>query len=214
MPPGSSWSDRGGFEIVPFDFERREEYVELLFERNSLKLAEQTATEAAAIADLAAFQGYFEGFLHALPSLVRTRLKPVVFRVKDAVGTHHWVVEPGRHLIEVSDAPPPGAVIFEVHAFVLNDCARLKMFSVWTASKRIRIHLPSAEALRDANLWFTLLDLYEVDALPIVKNFSLRALGVRLRRWREPVEVTAILFRRLFLKQRFSVSRVYPLGKA
>jgi hypothetical protein len=88
------------------------------------------------------------------------------------------------------------------------------MFSVWTASKRIKIHLPSTGALRDANLWFTLLDLYEIDVLPLSKNFSLRALGVRLLRWREPVEVVVIMMRRLFLKQRFSVSRIYPLEKA
>jgi len=214
MPPGSSWSDRDGFEIVPFDFERREAYVELLLERNAAKLAEQSATEAAAVADLAAFRAYFDRFLGSLPWFVRGRLRTLAFRVKDAAGQQHWVVDPGRRTVEASNAPPPGAVVFEVHALVLNDCARLKMFSVWTASKRIKIHLPSADALRDANLWFTLLDLYEVDVLPLARNFSWRALGVRLRRWREPVEVAAILMRRLFLKERFSVSRIYPLEKA
>jgi hypothetical protein len=73
--------------------------------------------------------------------------------------------------------------------------------------------LPSAESLRHANLWFTLLDLYEVDLLPVSKNFSLRAMSVRLRRWREPVEVANILLRRLFLRQRFSVGRIYPVEK-
>jgi UDP-MurNAc hydroxylase len=214
MPPGSSWSDREGFEIVPFDFERREAYVELLLERNSAKLAEQATKEAAAVADLPAFRDYFESFIGALPGLARKRLEPVVFRVKDSGGAHDWLVDPGRRVIEVVAAPPPGAVIFEVHAVVLNDCARLRMFSVWTASKRIKIHLPSAASLRDANLWFTLLDLYEVDVLPLHKNFSPRSLGVRLRRWREPVEVAAIVLRRMFLKQRFSVSRIYPLEKA
>lgn len=214
MPPGSGWNDRDGFEIVPFDFERRETYVELLLERNAAKLTEQTAIEASTVADLPAFRDYFQRFLHALPRIVRGRLRTVVFRVKDALGRHHWIVDPGRRVVEAVEVPPSDAVIFEVHALVLNDCARLKMFSVWTASKRIKIHLPSADALRDANLWFTLLDLYEVDVLPLHKNFSWRALGVRLRRWREPVEVAAILMRRLFLKQRFSVSRIYPLEKA
>jgi hypothetical protein len=51
--------------------------------------------------------------------------------------------------------------------------------------------------------------LYETDSFPIAKNFSMRSLGVRLRRWREPVEVANILFRRIFLRQRFSVQRIY-----
>jgi hypothetical protein len=96
---------------------------------------------------------------------------------------------------------------------VLNDCARLKMFSVWTASKRIKIRLPAVGALRHANLWFTLLDMYEVDVLPIHKNLSLRSLCVRMRRWREPVEVARILLRRILFRQRFSVSNIYPLQK-
>ena len=70
--------------------------------------------------------------------------------------------------------------------------------------------IKAAAALSDVTLWFTLLDLYETDLLPIAKNFSPRALSVRVRRWREPVEVAEILFRRIFLRQRFSVSRIYP----
>ena len=98
-----------------------------------------------------------------------------------------------------------------VHAAVLNDCVNCRMFSVWTASKRLKIHLPSAEALGFANLWFNLFDLYEIGLLPIINNFSLRSFAVRLRRWREPVEVANILLRRIFLRQRFSVSRIYPV---
>jgi hypothetical protein len=151
--------------------------------------------------------------LRSIPWLVRRKLPKAVFRVKDAAGMHGWCVDPQRGEIDVIDEPALESIAFEVHAAVLNDCVRLKMFSVWTASKRLKIYLPSAEALRYANLWFTLLDLYEVDLLPVRKNLSMRALTVRLRRWREPVEVANILLRRLLLRQRFSVSRIYPLGK-
>ncbi|MGC2659112.1 MAG: hypothetical protein WA324_14225, partial [Bryobacteraceae bacterium] len=61
------------------------------------------------------------------------------------------------------------------------------------------------------NLWFNLFDLYEIGLLPIIKNFSLRSLAVRLRRWREPVEVANILLRRIVFRRRFSVSRIYPV---
>jgi len=215
MPPGSSWSDTSGFDIVPFDFAHRQSYVDMMLERNAAKLSQNAAAESAAVADFQAFKAYFEPFLRAVPALIRRRkLSPLVFRVNDSQGAHHWCIDPLRGEITVVEEPPAECVVFEVHAAVLNDCARQRMFSVWSASKRIKIHLPSVDALRHANLWFTLLDLYEVDMLPLRKNFSLRALGVRLRRWREPLEVANIVFRRLFLRQRFSVSRIYPLSNA
>lgn len=214
MPPGSSWSDSAGFDIMAFDFARRQSYVDLLLERNVAKLAQHAAAESEAVADFEAFKAYFGPFLRAVPGLIRRKLSSLVFRVNDSQGAHYWRIDPQRGEITAMDEAPTGRVEFEVHAAVLNDCARQKMFSVWSASKRIKIHLPSAGALRHVNLWFTLLDLYEVDLLPLHKNFSLRALGVRLRRWREPVEVANIMLRRLFLRQRFSVSRIYPLSNA
>jgi UDP-MurNAc hydroxylase len=212
MPPGSHWSDTDGFKIAAFDFSHRDAYVEAMAQRHSEKLSAQLQTEAAAIADFAAFQSYFQQFLEALPWFIRRwHLPMIVFRVKDVAGTHHWCVDPKARLVTAVDTTPPEVVVFEVHATVLNDCTKLKMFSSWTASKRLRIHLSSADALRHANLWFTLLDLYEVDLLPLRKNFLPRTLAVRIRRWREPVEVAAILLKRLLSRQRFSVSRIYPL---
>jgi UDP-MurNAc hydroxylase len=213
MPPGSSWSDQAGFDVKPFDFSRRQEYVQAMLERHAEKLAQQTTVESQAVGDFGAFRRYFGEFLRSLPWLLRRKTTPLVFCVADSKGTHYWRVDPHRKAIEVIDAPPPECVVLAVHAAVLNDCARLNMFSVWTASKRIKIRLPSADALRHANLWFTLLDLYEVGVLPIRRNFSLRALVVRTRRWREPVEVAGILLRRLFFRRRFSVADIYPLQK-
>lgn len=215
MPPGSGWSDDAGFDVTPFDFDRRQSYVDMLLERNAGKLAHNAAAEAEVVADFEAFAAHFHRFLRAVPWLIRRRkLSSLVFRVRDLRGVHHWLIDPLRGTIRTVDEAPTDGIMFEVHAAVLNDCARHRMFSVWSASKRIKIHLSSGDALRHANLWFTLLDLYEVDMLPLHKNFSLRALGVRLRRWREPLEVANIVFRRLFLRQRFSVSRIYPLSNA
>jgi UDP-MurNAc hydroxylase len=213
MPPGSSWSDARGFALVPFDFSQRDAYVESMSRKNAAALAAQAVIENAAVGDFAAFEAYFRRFLRAVPWFVkRRRLAGVVFRVNDSTGSHLWVVNPKRGEISAVESAPPDTLAFEVHAVVVNDCVAHRMFSVWTASKRLKIHLPSAAHLAQANLWFTLLDLYETDLLPIAKNFSLRALSVRARRWREPVEVANILLRRIFLRERFSVSRVYPVG--
>jgi UDP-MurNAc hydroxylase len=211
MPPGSSWDDATGFDIRPFDFSRREQYVEQMLQRNAGRLARQAAAEDAAVFDQEAFTAYFSRFIQALPLLLkRWLIRPVVFRIRDAAGVHDWLVDPGNAAIAPVSQAPPEAVVFEVHALVVNDCTRLRMFSVWSASKRLRIHLPRADLLSSANLWFTLLDLYEIDCFPLIRNLSLRNIGIRLRRWREPVEVAAILLRRLILRRRFSVSLVYP----
>lgn len=213
MPPGSSWSDTGGFALVPFDFAQRETYVEGMRQRNSAKLTAQLDMEAHTVGDFAAFEQYFALLFRSIPWVIRRlKLPAVAFRVIDAGGTRHWLVTPRQGKVSEVESVPPDTVVYEVHASVLNDCAKLKMFSVWTASKRIRIKLPSAAALPRTHLWFTLFDMYETDLLPITRNFTPRSLGVRLRRWREPVEVASILFRRVFLRQRFSVSRIYPVG--
>jgi UDP-MurNAc hydroxylase len=212
MPPGSSWSDADGFELAQFDFSQREAYVESMSRRHADKLTAQLELEATIAADFAAFENYFTRLFRSIPWLIRRfKLPAVVFRVIDATGARHWLVDPRRALVSAVDSVPPDTVVFEVHASILNDCANLKMFSVWTASKRVKIRLPSADALPPANLWFTLFDMYETDLLPIRMNFSFRSLGVRMRRWREPVEVGNILLRRILLRQRFSVSRIYPV---
>lgn len=215
MPPGSRWSDTSGFDIKLFDFGDRARYVERLLERKAPRLAENAAHEAQAVADREGFESYFVPFLRAIPWAVRRfLLRPLVFRVREAAGAQHWLIDPSRRQITPIGEAPRDCVVFEVHAAVLNDCVRHRMFSVWTASKRIRIRLPSAAALSQVNLWFALLDLYEVDLLPLRRNLAPRALAVRIRRWREPVEVLGLLLRRILLRERFSVSRIYPLPKA
>ena len=215
MPPGSSWDDASGFAVKPFDFSRRAEYVQSMQARNATKLDSQADVEAETVFDAEAFHGYFTAMLRALPwPLRRWVMKPVVFRVRDVHGVHHRLVDPRSGEVSEVGEPPAAGVIFEVHAIVVNDCTRLRMFSVWSASKRLKIHLPDSASLSSANLWFTVLDLYEVDVFPLAMNFSRRNLGIRLRRWREPVEVASILLSRLFLRRRFSVVRVYPLKPA
>lgn len=212
MPPGSGWSDVDGFSLRPFDFSRREEYVEQMLQRHAGKLEEQYALESQAVGDFAAFNAHFEKLLRAIPGLIRRRyLAPLAFRVRESAAVRTWCIDPAHLQVSETASPPPNCIVFEVHAAVINDCARLKMFSVWTASKRLKIYLPSADSLRHASLWMTVLDLYEVDLLPLRNNLSLRSLGVRVRRWREPLEVAKILLRRVFLRRRFSVGSIYPL---
>jgi len=212
MPPGSSWSDRDGFDVKPFDFSARGAYIESMLARHAHKLELCYAQEDAAEADFESFRAYFHKMLSALPRILRRhRLAPIVFRTRDAHATHHWLVNPKRGVVETLSRPPSGCLVLEVHPAVLRDCATHRMFSVWTASKRVRIFLPTASALGVAQLWFMVLDLYELDMLPLRRNLSLRSLGIRTRRWREPVELARLVLRRVLTRGPVSMSALYPV---
>jgi UDP-MurNAc hydroxylase len=211
MAPGSSWSDVDGFAVVPFDYSRREEYVEQLRERNADTLESQYAKEASTLADYGAFQRYFSSLLAALPRIFSPWLTGrVMFRTHDKEGSHHWLVDLKRRSVEVASANEAADVTIETHPLVLNDCTTQNMFSVWGASKRMRISLASPDCLRTLNSLLTLLDLYELETLPLRRNFAVRSLAVRLRRWRDAAEVARLFLKHVVLRRPFEVSALYP----
>lgn len=209
MPPGSSWSDRDGFSIVPFDFSAREQYIAGLQAKYADKLEQTYREEERAKAQFEPFKTYFHDMLEAVPALVRRRMAAIVFQTTDRDGEHNWLVDPPTLRVMEIPCASAGHVIIRIHPRVLTDCVQNRMFSVWGASKRLKVHLPTAGHLSVVSLWFTILDLYELEIFPLWKNFLPRSLAVRLRRWREPAEVMVLLFRRYALGRRFDVGEIY-----
>jgi UDP-MurNAc hydroxylase len=215
MPPGSSWSDKEGFRIVDFDYSSCDQYIERLLKRHAGQLERQYAKEEQALADFNSFRTYFTDFLRSIPWPVRKWLgRSVVFRTHDAKGEHNWLVDIPAAKVEVLAFPRDDLVVLETPALVLNDCTKIWMFSVWTASKRLKIHLPSPADLSTVEALFGLLDLYELETLPLGKNFSLRVLGIRLRRWREAVEFVRLVLRHKVFRRPFVVAGLYDLSYA
>jgi UDP-MurNAc hydroxylase len=212
MPPGSSWSAQDGFELLPFDFAARGEYIDSMLARHGSRLEATYRHEDGIEADFESFRTYFGAMLRALPGFVRRRLlRPIVFNARDSRGAHYWLLDPRRAIVRELIEPPTDLPIIEVHGAVLRDCTRNRMFSVWTASKRLRIRLPQASALTEVSRWFTILDLYELDMFPPSRNFAPRALAIRLRRWREPVELALLVMRRALLRRPLTVAALYPV---
>jgi len=214
MPPGSTWSSERGFELQPFDYAKRNEYIEDLRRRHQAKLDRTAAQEAEEVGDFDAFRTYFEKFLRAaIPYVIRSwMLEPFGFRVRDAAGDRVWLVNPRDGLIEERAEAPPGTIVFQTAAKILNDCTRLKMFSTWTASKRLSIVVPRDEQIRVVNALVWLLDLYELDLLPLTNNLEMRSLSVYSRRWREAVEVARLAIRHGLLRKPFVVKDLYPIA--
>lgn len=212
MPPGSSWGDSEGFRIQPFDFSTRPEYIDSMLSRHGGKLTSFYAEEDRVSADFDSFLAYFEKMMAAVPGVIRRRaLSPIVFEVRDASGRCFWRIDPAVPAVAEVSAPLAGDLVFEVHAAVLRDCVRNRMFSVWSASKRLKIKLPAPQALSVATRWLTFLDLYELEVFPLARNFSARSLAIRLRRWREPAELAALLLRRALFRRPTTIASLYPL---
>ena len=214
MPPGSSWDQATGFSIAPFDFHARSAYIDMLLVKHDARLRDRYQEEDAATADFESFERYFRDMLEALPGFIRRRLTPLVFHTRDAAGTHRWLIEPGTRRVRVLTQDPGRYAAIEVHAAVLRDCTENRMFSTWTPSKRLTIHLPHAASVVDVNRWFTILDLFELDMFPLLRNLSPRSLAVRMRRWREPLELARLALRRALGQRPMAVEHLYPVRAA
>ncbi len=212
MSPGSSWSNDQGFELLDFDFSRRPEVIAEMAEKYAPKLADFYAEEERELADFDAFKSYFDPFLQAVPGWLRKRWKPaLLFRVTDNTQTHRWLVEPATRTVKTVDTEPADAAIIEVPPRVINDCSTLRMFSAWTPSKRLKIFLPAPQALGAVKLFFSLVDAWELDNLPLRRNFRPRNLGVFARRWREGVEAASLVLKHKLLRRPFRITSLYPL---
>lgn len=212
MSPGSSWSRENGFNLVDFDFERRPEVIAEMARKYAPKLEAFYAEEEQELADFDAFRDYFRKFLAAVPWWIRRRWKPaLMFRVPDSEKTHFWYVEPAARTVKSMDYQLKGVAVIEVPPRVINDCTTLRMFSAWTPSKRLKIELPAPGALKSVKRFFTLVDAYELENLPLRNNLRPRHLGVITRRWREGAEAIKLFVRHKLFRQPFDIPGLYPL---
>lgn len=210
MSPGSSWSQSNGFKIVSFDYSNKDTYLLELLERYNDKLETQYRKETETLADFELFRSYFEDFMDAIPFFVRNYFKlQIIFQTFDQRGEHYWLIDTIVRDIKVLKNNNNMYPTIKTPALVLNDCCKQKMFSTWPASKRLKIYLPSASHLKFVNIFFLLLDLYELDSLPLIKNFTWRSLSVRLLRWREVLEVIHIFFKYVLLKRPFIIKNLW-----
>ena len=211
MAPGSSWSEEQGFNIIPFDYSKRDEEIRSMAAAHAGALAAQYEKEEQTVAEFDSFRTYFLGLIRSIPWLVWKWLRiRVVFRTHDARGDHDWLVDFTSG--EVAQTAGVGnEIVIEVPAIVLNDCAKIHMFSVWTASKRLRVHFSSPGQLKTLAMLFKLLDMFELDILPLRRNLTWRAISVRARRWRELLEMGSMVIKHVVLRRPIDIAGLYTL---
>ena len=79
-----------------------------------------------------------------------------------------------------------------IPAIVLRQSLRMNMFGHAWISKRVR-YFATRTDMKRLRLFEVLLEMYEVELLPVRRNFSWRSLQAWTRRWREPLLYLHIL---------------------
>jgi UDP-MurNAc hydroxylase len=199
MPPGSSWDDKTGFDIRPFDYTKRADYIAQLQAKYRDKLEAQYALEAEARVEVPAVTAYFTAFFEALPgALARSIGGRIVLRAGEQTPTD-VVLDFAKRRVVVGEHVLPDDIVIEVPPLVLNDLVTKRMFSAWTPSKRLRIHLPGT-SLRPLLTFLTVIDYYETGYLPLRSLLSLRFVAWSGRRARELVAIGEATARYLYTR--------------
>jgi UDP-MurNAc hydroxylase len=202
MVAGDSWSDASGFEIAPQDwFTNRAAHIEAYAAEKREVLEAQYRLEQEVELGFRPFEKYFRAQLESLPRLLKAVFRPVVVFELDGRPDVHWVVDYGARRVYASEQRPEAyALRLSLPAFVLKDCLYKRLFSTFSASKRLRIELRPGH-IRDFLIFFQLLDLYEYEYFPLRRMLSWRFVRVWSRRWRELLLYAGLLARVAFRRR-------------
>ncbi len=204
MLPGDSWSAENGFSIAQQDyFTNRKRHLEELEHCYSEKLEQCYAKESAVRPHWESFQKYFSDLFSTLP-LGFGLLFPakILFHVNDAESVD-WLVDfRKKKVLRTVGQATFYDIRLETRANILNDCCQKKMFSVFTASKRVHYHLRTKPALRYYFIFNTLMDMYESEYFPLHLMLRRRFLSNWFRRWREVMFYFSVIFSMLIGRAR------------
>jgi len=211
MPAGSSWNKDTGFHQVKMNYTQKDKYIDELLLKHDDKLKAQYAIEQNAVLNITRFKNYFLDFLNSLPWIFRKLFrKKILFTIPDKITTHQLFVDFYTNNVGEYKGNERFPIEIECHATVINACTAKKMFSVWGASKRLKIYCRE-DNLKTVNVFFLLLEGYELDLLPIAKNFSFRHLTIYLRRWRELFEFIRVIVMMKVFNRPFSLVNEFGL---
>ena len=192
MPSNSSWSKEGGFELRNFDFSKINEDISEYYKKNMSKITKQNDLEFKRKLNKTAFNNYYGNFLKSLPSKVLD-FKFSFLIYEKISNTIFLCIIDGRNsktqIVEIDSEKDIYKFnlnfVIKTPIYIFNDCNQKMMHNTFAASKLLEISILSKNGIKDLSNYFSFIDLYENDCLPLYKMLSLRNILIILRRWRE-----------------------------
>ncbi|HKP95098.1 MAG TPA: hypothetical protein VJ385_05005 [Fibrobacteria bacterium] len=215
MVSGDSWSSESGFSIAegPY-FSERDRCLEKYAAAQAPALEKFYDLEARTEATLAQVEGYFRGFIGALPWAVRRAFKgrQVTCVLSGRRTARFWIdIHRGvvREVAGMDDDTHPLQIY--TSAYVFRKCMALDLFIHLGISKRVLFRSRKADA-KYFRLLITLFNLYECEMLPVRRMLAPRFLAAWIPRWRE-VGLYALILARQALGRSFSMGDYLKTGR-
>ncbi len=203
MVSGSSWSKKNGFAIKEHDFSNLKSDISNYAIRNKEKLEQQYALEFKQKLNKKAFVNYFIEFLKACSLPLRLLKFRFGFLINEKRNSTNFLciidgIKQSTEIINISHEEEiykyKLAFVIKTPLYVFNDCNLKKMHNTYTPSKLLEIIITEKHGLKKLNKYFSLVDLYENDSLPLNKLFSIRNIIIIFRRWRELFDIFFYFF--------------------
>jgi UDP-MurNAc hydroxylase len=197
MLPGSSWDEDAGFHLVDTSiFVQRDRSLARYLEEKSATLESYYSLERKVRVTTEDMRRFFEPFFRTVPWLARLRFKgkPVLIICEGGAAQASWWVDIWQNSVREATPDDIDRASMRIHipAIVLRQSLRMNMFGHAGISKRVRFLAVRSDMKRLRAFEF-LLDIYEVELLPLRKNFAWHSVQAWMRRWREPLLYLHIL---------------------
>ena len=194
MVSGSSWSKRHGFNIKKHDFSKLKSDITNYSINNQGKFLRQAEIEIKQKLNKVAFENYYLNFLKACSfpfKLLKFRFGFLINEKKSS--TNFLCIIDGiqirTKIIKVFSEDEIYknnlAFVIKTPIYVFNDCNIKKMHNTFAASKLLEIIMTEKHSLQKLNRYFSLVDFYENDSLPLKNFLNVRNIIIIFRRWRE-----------------------------
>ncbi len=203
MVSGSSWSKSHGFDIKKHEFSNLESDIANYSIKNKEKFERQVEIKGKQKLNKKAFENYYIEFLKACSLPLKILKLRFGFFINEKKSSTNFLciidgVKTSTKIIKVSSEEEiyknKLAFVIKTPIYVFNDCNTKKMHNAFPASKLLEVIITEKNGLEKLNNYFSLVNFYENDSLPLHKLFSIRNIIIIFRRWRELFDLFYYLF--------------------